>query len=354
MQAEYPNVVATIGTGTPPVVVLNGHMDTVPPSRRDQWQTNPFEPTISNGRVYALGALDMKGSCAVMMLVLRAINEAFSSLEGTIQLQLVCDEEKNAFYGTPYLINLMEQGKLPTPDHVIVGEYTGLKVMTGERGSFKFLVHLLGQSTHTATARVEGKNAIYAAAEVIRLLERDLPIEHSDVGRAVISVNQIWGGSHPSQVPDRCTIQVDRRLIPGETMETVLRDATETIETLRENIPWLDFEVTPVLNDQGQPIYLPPNVSPRNIQSANAVRRNHERITGLPAEDFRGWFGATDARCFRYVGIDAINYGPEGNHAHGPNEFVIIDSLKTQLDVLAYSVIELCGEGLEIVDCREK
>lgn len=350
MKPEYPNVIATIGTGKPPILVLNGHLDTVPVAGEKMWESDPFQPVIADGRIYGLGAWDMKGSCAAMMLAFRALAEHEDQLKGTVQLQLVCDEDGGVagggVYGTPYLVDLIKEGKLPRPDHVIVGEFTGLKVMTGERGSFKILVHFRGQPTHTATARVEGKNAIYAAAEAIRLLERDLDIEDPDVGRAVISVNKISGGSHAGQVPDNCTITVDRRTIPGETMESVMKDIAGTIETLRSTIPWLDFEIMPRPNSLGQPSYYPPNVSPRDISSANAIRKAHEYITGSPAEDFRGWYGASDARCFRYVGIDAINYGPEGCHAHGPNEFVVFDSLKIQLAVVSYAVADLIGMKL--------
>jgi succinyl-diaminopimelate desuccinylase len=264
-------------------------------------------------------------------------------LGGTIQLQIVCDEEDNAYFGTPYLIELMEQGKLPRPDHVLVGEYTGLQVMTAERGSFKLNVSFRGRATHTATARVDGQNAIYAAAEAIRLLERDLDIEHPDVGRAVISVNQIRGGAFFSQVPDQCTIQIDRRMIPGETMESVMNGIQATVETLRDRIPWLAFEVSPCLDDRGQPRYAAPNMTSRDSPVAQAVRRAHELVTGKPAQDFRGWFGATDARCFRYIGIDCVNYGPSGEFAHGPNEYVLVDSLDAELAVMACAAAELAA-----------
>lgn len=344
LEPEYPNVISTLGSGDGQVIVLNGHLDTVPPAALEQWDSDPFEPVTKNGRVYGLGAFDMKGSVAAMILAFRVLHEFADHLGATIQLQLVSDEDGNAVYGTPYLMDMVEKGKLPRPDHVIVGEFTGLKVMTGERGSFKFLVHLVGRATHTATARVDGRNAIFAAAEVVRLLERDLvEIEHPEVGRAVISVNQIWGGSHLSQVPDQCTIQVDRRMIPGETMESVLSQAEKQIERLREKIPWLEFEVTPLLNAKDKPFYLPPNVSPRDTASANALREAHQFVAGVPAEDFRGWFGASDARCFRYAGIDAVNYGPIGAGAHGPNEYVVLDSLKTQLAVVAYALADLGG-----------
>jgi acetylornithine deacetylase/succinyl-diaminopimelate desuccinylase-like protein len=338
-----PNVLANLGTGESPVVVLNGHLDTVPAANPEQWDSDPHEPLAIDGRVAGLGALDMKGSCAAMMLALDAIRQHGEDLHGTIQLQLVADEEAEGYFGTPYLLELIEDGKLLKPDHVIVGEFTGLKIMTAERGSFKFLVKFNGRATHTANARVDGHNAIYAAAEAIRLLEGDLDIEHPEVGSAVISVNQIRGGNYRSQVPDTCTIQVDRRLVPGETMESVLADTARTIEGLRTSIPWLDFAVAPDLDDRGQARYAPPNLSRRDIASATAVRKAHEKVTGQPAEFFRGWFGATDARCFRYAGYDAINYGPVGLHAHGPNEFVVEESLRTQMVVLALAVADLCG-----------
>ena len=340
---DQPNVVATLGTGESPVVVLNGHLDTVPPAAPEQWRTDPFEPVAANDRVYGLGALDMKGSCAAMMLALLALKQHADKLNGTVQLQLVCEEEAGAYYGTPYLVELIQAGQLPKPDHVIVGEYTGLQVMNAERGSFKFEIDFHGRATHTATARVEGQNAIYAAARAICLIERNLDIRHPEVGQAVISVNQIRGGQHRSQVPDECTVLVDRRMVPGETMESVMAETATLIESLREDIPWLDFKVGPSLDDRGQPRYSPPNLTRRGVQSAEAIIKAHRHVTGKPAQYFTGWFGATDARCFRYEGYDSINYGPDGLHAHGPNEYVLVDTLNTQLAVVALAVADLCG-----------
>ena len=55
------------------------------------------------------------------------------------------------------------------------------------------------------------------------------------------------------------------------------------------------------------------------------------------------WFGATDGRCFRYEAIDCVSYGPDGAHAHGPNEFVEVETLGTELMVIAQAAAELCG-----------
>lgn len=342
-RADRPNVVATIGTGAPPVVVLNGHLDTVFPASRAQWQSDPFDPVVNNGTMAGLGSLDMKGACAAMLLAFVALHRHADNLTGTVQLQLVCDEEDNGYYGTPYLVELMKQGSLPRPDHVIVGEYTGLEVMTAERGSFKFHIHFRGRATHTATARVEGRNAIHAAAEAVRLLDRDLAIEHPAVGKAVMSVNKIEGGRFFSQVADACTILVDRRLVPGETMESALDHARDIVESLRPAIPWLEFEATPALDDVGGPRFVAPNLTPRDAPVAEAIRKAHERVTGKTPRDFIGWFGATDGRCFRYEGIDCAVYGPTGAHAHGPNEFVELESLATTLLVTGMAAAELSG-----------
>lgn len=339
--SQRPNVVATIGAGSP-VVVLNGHLDIVVPGDRRLWNSDPYEPVIQDGRLIGRGSVDMKGACAAMMLAVCALDQHRESWTGTVQLQLVCDEEDQAYFGTPYLVELMKLGQLPRPDHVIVGEYSGLQVMTAERGTFKFWMHFHGRATHTATARVEGHNAIYAAAEAVRLLEEDLNISHPAVGQAVMSVNQIRGGTFYSQVPDTCTIQVDRRLVPGETMESALEHASARVESLRGTIPWLEFEATPCLDDYGRPRYSPANLTRFDAPVVEAIRHAHQRVTGKPAEDFDDWFGATDGRCFRLEGIDCVIYGPAGSHAHGPNEYVVLDSLDTQLAVVANAVLELC------------
>ena len=339
-EPERPNVVATIGQGRP-LLAINGHLDTVPISDRSSWATNPFAGAVVDDRLYGLGALDMKGPCAVMLLTMAKLSKYVGQLAGTLQLQVVCDEEEGAGYGTIFLAEQMRAGKLPRPDMVIMGEFSNLRILHAERGTLKFEVTFFGRSTHTMTARVEGINPIVHAARAVQVLDRPLSDFDPQIGYGIISVNGIGAGRFPSQVPAECKILVDRRMLPGESDESCLAQAErDIIEALRD-YPDARFEISHLLDQDGRPRYSPPNATPWDSPVVQIVARAHEKVTGQPAEPFVDWYGATDGRLFRLAGIDTVNYGPRGAHAHGANEFVELTSLETQARVFMTAILDL-------------
>lgn len=337
---QRPNLVATVGKGRS-VLALNGHLDTVPVADRVSWLTDPHEPTVVDDRLYGLGALDMKSCVAVMMVVAAQLQKHAERLRSSLQLQIVSDEEDGCYYGTIYIVEEIKAGRLPRPDMMLMAENSNLKLIHAERGTFKFTVTFHGKSTHTATARVDGVNPILHAAHAVIALERDLPRYDPQIGYGVISVNMINAGKFMSQVPDECRLLVDRRMLPGETDESCLADAEREIRESLKDHPEARFEVAHWVDRNGRRRYSPPNVTPWESRVVQAVARAHKRVTGEDAQPFVDWYGATDGRLFRYEGIETVNYGPSGAHAHGANEYVEIPSLMTQLRVFLTAALDL-------------
>ena len=327
---ERPNVVARLQNGPGPCLVFNGHLDTVPPGNPELWESDPFQPAQRGDRLFGLGALDMKGSCAAMLHAVELLAAHPEAWRGEIQLQLVCDEEDSGHHGTRYLIELVQAGALPRPTWVIGGEYSDLRVMNAERGSFKFQIRFEGRSTHTATARVDGVNAIRHASMAVLALERDLTRYHPEVGFPVISINKIEGGKHLSQVPSECVITVDRRLILGEDKTLALDEVRRTLDRLAQEMPGFAYEILELRDSFGRERYGPPNATPRDSAVVKAVREAHRLVTGAAPEWFVDWFGASDGRLFRYEGIEMVTYGPSGRGAHAANEYVEVPSLTVQ------------------------
>lgn len=343
---ERPNVVATLWNGPGPTLVFNGHLDTVPPGNRELWESDPFQPTQRGDRLFGLGALDMKGSCAAMLHAFEVLAGHPEAWRGEIQLQLVCDEEESGHFGTHYLIELMQAGKLSRPAWVIGGEYSDLRVMNAERGSFKFQIRFRGHSTHTATARVDGVNAIRHAAVAILTLERDLTRFHPEIGLPVISINKVEGGKHLSQVPGECVITVDRRLVLGEDKASALNEARQELDRLARETPGFAYEILELRDSFGRERYGPPNATHRDSPVVGAVREAHRLATGAEPEWFVDWFGASDGRLFRYEGIDMVTYGPGGRGAHAANEYVEVPSLTVQAKTcVAAATLLLRPEG---------
>jgi succinyl-diaminopimelate desuccinylase len=322
-----PNLVAVVGAGAGPLLAFNGHLDTVPIGSSEEWTEDPLGGVVRNGRLYGRGSFDMKGPCAVMMHVVALLRSAGSRFPGRIQLQLVTDEEKSSHFGTRYLLEEIEAGRLPRPDAVVIGEKSNLKLRLADRGSFPFRIRFRGRSSHTAMARVSGINPIAHAAAAIPMLEAKLERFHAAVGYPIRSVNAIQAGVASNQVPAECTLTVDRRLVPGETKESVLKEIDEILAGVKRSIPELDWQIIPFRRPDGQDEFSPPNLTADDHPFAASVREAYRRVTGRTPDTFVDWGGGTDARIFREAGVPAIVLGPTGDGHHGADEYVDVDAL---------------------------
>jgi acetylornithine deacetylase/succinyl-diaminopimelate desuccinylase-like protein len=309
----------------------------VPIGSPEEWTEDPLGGVVRDGRLYGRGSFDMKGPCAVMMHVVALLRMMRSRFRGRVQLQLVTDEEKSSHYGTRYLLEEIEAGRLPRPDAVVIGEKSNLKLRLADRGSFPFRIRFRGRSSHTAMARVSGVNPIAHAAAAIPLLEVGLERFHAAVGYPIRSVNAIQAGVASNQVPAECTLTVDRRLVPGETKESVLKEVDEILAGVKRSIPELDWQVIPFQRPDGQDEFSPPNLTAHDHPFAASVREAYRRVTGRIPGTFVDWGGGTDARIFRETGVPAIVLGPTGDGHHGADEYVDVDALVQ----LAHIYIEL-------------
>lgn len=338
--ASRPNLIATVGSGGP-LLAINSHLDTVPVADPASWRTDPLVATRNGDQLHGLATLDMKGPCAVTLLTAAALQPYAEHLNGCLQLHLVSDEETGCYYGTIFLIEEIQAGRLARPDMVLCGESSDLQLMNAERGTFKFTITFHGRPAHTAWATTDGVNPILHAARAALALEHAPTGEHPDIGAGAISVNMINGGSFPSMVPADCTLLVDRRMLPGETDESCMAEAAQLVGQALADVPEARFEVAPMIDANGRKRYSPPNISPWESRIVQAVATAHQRATGDPAERFGGPYGATDARLYRYEGIDTVTYGPSGQHPHGSNEYVNVSSLVTQLKVYVGTALSL-------------
>jgi acetylornithine deacetylase/succinyl-diaminopimelate desuccinylase-like protein len=200
-------------------VVLAPHMDTVGGD-----DPSLFQPRIANGRVHGRGACDTKGSVACMLTALESLARSSHRPRHTeITLAALVDEE-NAQLGSRFLAESAIKADL-----AIVGEPTQLRVVTAHKGDVWLRLLTRGKAAHGARPDL-GRNAVHLMARVVHLLETRYASElrrrlrHSILGRGTINVGVIAGGSQPNIVPDRCTIDIDRRTLPGENERTVRKE----------------------------------------------------------------------------------------------------------------------------------
>ena len=327
---DRPNVIVSIGDpATGPTIAMNGHLDTVPVSDPDAWISGPYEPRVSEDgkRIFGRGASDMKSSVGVMMYVIDALKH--TPIKGCLQAHIVSDEELSARFGTLAVIEEIKAGNLPKPDFVLIGEKSDLKVRNAERGILALEVIFHGRASHTAAARFTGINAIAKAAKGVLALEGDIDKFHPAIGKPVISVNMIEAGVAHNVVPGEAKISVDRRLIPGETMESVVEEVRAKLDAVAAEDP--DFKYTLIIDPENH--YIPANITEADSPLVKAVQESIRQVTGVEPEYFVSWAGATDGRFYRLEGIDTVGYGPNGENAHGANEAGFIDDLVTEAKV---------------------
>lgn len=231
---EAVSVVATLGDGSAPVIMLHAHTDTVPVAddEAQHWQSDPFTAAIRDGAMYGKGAIDDKGILAAMMVAFKRAAQTQREQRGTLILVAAAEEEVGGQLGTRWLA---DAGALPQADFIIVGEQTHNRVALAHKGVMRATITARGKSVH-ATNPDRGVNAITAMAKVIDALDayhQQLRArEHPLVGHPTCNVGTIQGGSTENAVPDRCTVKLDRRMIPREDPEAVRQELREVVASV--------------------------------------------------------------------------------------------------------------------------
>jgi succinyl-diaminopimelate desuccinylase len=316
--AGRPNVVAAIGSGRRPSLAWNGHLDVVPAGAPETWSHDPWDGAVRGGRLIGRGSADMKGSIAAALAAGAAIRRAEVELAGTLEYHLVADEELAGAHGTSVLWN---QGLLDQ-DAAVVGEPSELAIGLAERGGAWVTLTAYGTAAHGSQPH-RGVNAITSMSRYLLRLPDVLPdLEHPLTGRPTVNAALISGGSAPNVVPDRCVVDVDRRLIPGETdPERVLAPFRALAEDLRRAHP--EVHVEAVLREWTDAAEASADTELVRVARA-AVAADSGR-----EPDLVGFTGITDARFYiNQARIPTIILGPGSlSVAHTANESVPVEEL---------------------------
>jgi len=303
-----PVLIAEVGAklGEVPCVVFHGHLDVVP-GRPEQ-----FEPRLEGDRLIGRGAYDMKGGLAAMMCALK-------DLEGQdrVRVRFVCvpDEESEDLdeRSTDAIVAAGLGG-----DFAITGEPTDMHIGVEAKGVLVMRIVVHGRAAHSSTPWL-GDNAVLKATDVFRQIET-LPFsrESSEMfDRPSINVGRIEGGDALNKVPDRCTMWVDVRYLPGQ-------DPGEILAQVRA-IPEIEVERT----------FIHPTVTvSRSDPYVRALREAVARSTRGEVLSV-GRDGASDAASFIEAGIPAVEFGPSGAGHHGPEEWVSVSALARYRRALA-------------------
>ena len=209
----------------------------MPAGSLDTWTADPFAGEVIDGRLIGRGACDMKGPIAAALAAAAAVRRAGIDGPGRVTFHLAADEELAGIHGTQVL---WERGLL-TQGAAIVGEPSDLAVGLAERGGAWITATAHGTAAHGSQPD-RGVNAITSMARYLLRLPEVLPdLEHPLCGRPTVNAALIDGGSAPNVVPDRCTVDIDRRLLPGEDdRDAVLAPFATLAADIRREHPEVD------------------------------------------------------------------------------------------------------------------
>ena len=311
------NLWARRGSGRP-LLCLAGHTDVVPTGPRDQWQSDPFQPTRRDGLLYGRGAADMKGSLAAFVTASEDFIAAHPDHAGSMAFLLTSDEEGDAVDGTVAVIEaLAARGE--AMDFCIIGEPTSLTqlgdtIKNGRRGSLSGKLMVKGVQGHIAYPQL-AKNPIHLAAPAIaELASRVWDQGNEFFPPTTWQISNIHAGTGANNViPGSLEIQFNFRFATASTPNQLQMQTVEILDRhgLEYELAWT-LGAKPFLTGRGTLV----EVSLRSIRE----------ITGVEAE-LSTTGGTSDGRFIADLCPQVIEIGPINASIHKIDECVEIASL---------------------------
>jgi putative selenium metabolism hydrolase len=238
---KYGNIIGHIKGNKPgKKIVFDGHIDTVPVSNETEWKYPPFAAEIHDGKIYGRGTSDMKGAVAAMVCAAANFAEdTKKDFAGDIFVAGVVHEE--CFEG----VAAREISNRINPDYVVIGEASQLNIKIGQRGRGEIVIETFGVPCHSANPE-KGINAVYKMAEVIGEIRKLTPTHHEVLGDGILELVDIKSSPYPgaSVVPEYCRATYDRRLLVGETKESVLAPIKQLLDEMMKRDPELKVKAS--------------------------------------------------------------------------------------------------------------
>ncbi len=317
------------GTGGGKSLLLNAHMDTV---GVEGMTIDPFGGELRDGRVYGRGSQDMKGSLAAMIAAAKAIVDAGIRLRGDLLITAVADEEHSSI-GTEALVREFKV------DGAIVTEPTDMHLCRAHRGFIWFEVETIGRAAH-GSRYTEGIDANMLMgrflAELEKLEQELLQREpHELAGPPSLHAALIQGGTEISKYAERCKLTIERRTVPGETVEGATAELQEIVDRLAKQDS--TFKTTVKATFWREPFEVREDAKIVKIMDKALDERlgQHREHTG---QTF--W---TDAALTAQAGMETVLLGPVGYGLHSAEEWVEMKSVVDLAYVLAEAAIRYCG-----------
>ena len=315
---EVKNRWATHGEGGD-VLCFLGHTDVVPPGPREDWLSDPFEPTIRDGFLYGRGAADMKGSVAAFVLALEQFVASHPNHPGTVALLLTSDEEGDAIDGVRRVAEHFRSSGQRI-DFCVTGEPSSRQALgdllrVGRRGTLSGNLTVRGIQGHVAYPE-KARNPIHQALPALaELTARQWDQGYPEFPASSLQISNLHAGTGANNViPGHCEVVFNFRYNPGWRAEDLEREVHSVLDRhgLEYDLRW-HRGGEPFLTGEG-----------RLRAAARAVIK--EQLDRVPEENTGG--GTSDARFIAPLGAEVVELGPVNASIHKVNERIALDELE--------------------------
>jgi len=283
------------------------HLDVVPPGEAD-WKYPPFAGLESNGKIYGRGSADMKGGITAIITAVRQLVDSGVRLEGDIIFFAAAGEETDSC-GAKRFVH--DWGRMPALAGVIIPEPTDFDVVTAHRGMLWLEVATKGQAAHGSAPQL-GINAIASMRSLLDELEYyEIQCKpHELLGQCSMSINTIQGGKAINIVPDKCSIGVDIRTLPGQNPQDIIEDFERMFAKLKQKNPQFEAQVS-VVREVGALETAPGCDFVKDFCSAVGI--GETRAVGF----------TTDGPHLAALGAPVVIFGPgKPDVCHKPDEYI--------------------------------
>ncbi len=336
------------GRGKGRSLLLNGHIDTVPPGR-GKWSTSPWSGSIEGNRLYGLGSFDMKAGLAAHAAVVAALTVSGTRLAGDFMAESVVDEEWGGGSGT-----LAARLRCGNADAGIVSEGTQLEILRATRGGY---VVDLQVRAGDATAYFAHGDIVSPAVPMGRLLGWiDTWIERrgkvpgggayasipnpAPVQVLAVESNRIER-EVPLSVPTYATVRVYFQFLPDEDVDALLSEVKASLQAFAFSDPF--FRSHPI---EWRPLYDPALLGhelPREHIWTQCMSTSAEYVSGRPPVISAAPYPCDAFLLQREFGIPTLLFGPCGAGAHNPDEYVELDSVLQTAETLLTAALLWCS-----------
>jgi acetylornithine deacetylase len=318
-------VVAARGSGGGRTLLLCGHLDTVGTGAMEA----PFDPRIDGDHLHGRGAYDMKAGVAAALVSCR--DAAALELAGDVVVAAVADEE-HASLGVQEVLATVQA------DAAVVTEPTEMEIVIAHKGFAWLEVEVAGRAAHGSRPHL-GVDAIVKAGPILTALgELDEQLgdtHHPLLGRGSVHASLISGGNDLATYPERCTIGIERRTLPGEGAAEVERELKRLLTGCREGDSVLEASARTLLVRE-------PLETAEDEPIVAALREAAAEVLGSrpPLSGASFW---ADSAFIAAAGIPTALFGPGGEGAHAAEEWVSVRDTESCTRVLTKAASAFCA-----------